>query len=301
VAAVGGELQPPPSNWTGVIEVTGTTDDLIDLAVPTLTQLVQELDGLILTVRGEERELTTLSAVAASDAVGSSEGLTTIPFTFTQPGLWDRFLRLAARPEAAFFFLVAGLTVAVFEMYAIGPGVAAAAAAISLFLSAYGLSVLPVRWWAVGAAVAAIGAMTASVQKGGVLALVILGSALLVWSGFNFTTGQPQVVPSVAGVIFAILAVLFFFLLAIPTVARARFSTQIIGRDRLIGRSGRALTRFGFDGLPDGLVEIDGARWPATSHREARIDEGSQVVVVGVQGWRVEVDPFPSPVRENYP
>jgi membrane-bound serine protease (ClpP class) len=301
VAAVGGEVRPPPPAWTGTTEVTGTTKDLVDLAVPTLTQLVQELDGRILIVGGEERVLTTLSSVPVSDAVGSSEGLTTIPVTFTQPGLWNRFLRMAARPEAAFFFLVAGLTVAVFEMYAIGPGVAAAVAAISVFLSAYGLSVLPVRWWAVGAAVAAIGVLTASVQKGGVLALAILGSALLVWSGFNFTAGQPQVAPSFAGVIFAILAVLFIFLLAIPTVARARFSTQTIGRDRLIGRSGRALTRFGFDGLPAGLVEIDGARWPATSHREARIDEGSEVVVVAVQGWRVEVDPPSLPVRENYP
>lgn len=300
IAARGGDLRPPPPDWTGVMDVSGATEGLVDLTVPTLSQLVQELNGHVLIVRGEETELTTLTSLGTDEADGA-ERLTTIPVTFTQPGLWDRFLHLSVRPEAAFFFLVAGLTMAVFEMYAIGPGVAATVAGILLFLSAYGLSVLPVRWWAVGAAVAAIAVMAASVQKGGVLALTTLGSVLLVWSGFNFTAGEPQVVPMGAGIAFSVLAVLFFFLLAIPTVARARFSTRTIGRDRLIGRQGRALTRFGRDGVPEGLVEIDGARWPATSHREARIEAGSQVVVIAMQGWRVEVDPYPPRVAKIDP
>jgi membrane-bound serine protease (ClpP class) len=295
VAGVGGDLRSSPPGWVEEAEITEPVEDLVDLVVPSIGQLVQEIDGLGVNVRGEPVNLTTLTAVNDPNSDGAVEGLTTIPVRLSQPGLWDRFLRLAARPEATFFFLVAGLTVAVFEMYAVGPGLAAIVAAISLLLSAYGISVLPVRWWAVGTATAAIAILAASVQKGGMMALTLLGSALLAWSGFNFTNAAPQVVPGPAGVTFSILAVLFFFLLAIPTVARARFSTQTIGREGLIGRSGRALTRFG----PDGLVEIGGARWPATAHREARIEQGSEVVVIAVDGWRVEVDPQHTPVREN--
>jgi membrane-bound serine protease (ClpP class) len=285
IEADDGELLPPPPDWSGEIEVTAPVGGLVDITVPTISQLFQELDGLEVTVRGQPRVITTLT----TDLPTNGEGVTTISVNFTQPDLWDRFLRLAARPEATFFFLVAGLTVAVFEMYAIGPGLAAVVAAISLFLSSYGLSVLPMRWWAVAASIVALAILTASVQKGGVLTLTVIGSALLAWSGFNFTDGAPQVTPAAAGVIFSILAVLFFFLLAIPTVARARFSTRTIGREGLIGRTGRALTSFS----PDGLVEIDGARWPAMAHREARIEKGSEIVVTSVVGWRVEVDPRP--------
>jgi membrane-bound ClpP family serine protease len=160
-------------------------------------------------------------------------------------------------------------------------------------LAGHGLAVLPVRGWAIVAAVTAIGVLAAGAQKGGVLASTILGTGLLLWSGFALNAGAPQVETSPIGVLLGVAAVLFFFLLAIPTVARARLSTRTIGRERLIGRAGRALSDF----LPDGLVEIDGARWPATAHREAAISEGAEVVVVAVYGARVEVDPVP--LREN--
>ena len=63
-----------------------------------------------------------------------------------------------------------------------------------------------------------------------------------------------------------------------PTVARSRFSTQTIGRESLIGRPGVAAS----DLTPDGEVEIDGATWRATSHREAGITKGDPVTVLGV-------------------
>jgi membrane protein implicated in regulation of membrane protease activity len=89
----------------------------------------------------------------------------------------------------------------------------------------------------------------------------------------------------------SILAVLFFFLLAMPTVGRARFSTPTMGRDYLIGRRGNARV----DLTPDGVVDVDGAQWPATTHREAAIHAGEPVTVTGVVGWQLEVEP----VREN--
>ena len=192
------------------------------------------------------------------------EGITTVPATFVQPGLLHRFLHLGARPEAAFFFLVMGLSVAAFEFYAVGPGLAAIAAALSLFLASYGLSVLPINWWALAAALVAMWLLTVSYQKGGILGLNLIGTVLLTWAGFSFSAGGPQVRTGVAGVVLSVLAVLFFYLLAIPTMGRARFSTQTIGREGLVGKTGRAITEFS----PEGVVEVEGARWPATAHRE---------------------------------
>jgi membrane-bound ClpP family serine protease len=278
------DLVSEPSGLTERQLVANPIPGLVDLVVPSLRQLVQQLDGVSFEVEGVVRTLSTITDQVPGSEV--ADGVTTIPVSFSQPGLFHRFLHLSARPEAAFFFLVAGLTLAAFEFFALGPGLGAALSGLSLLLAGYGMAVLPTRWLAVAVTAIAIGLFTVSNQKGGVLGLGLLATVLLAWAGFNFSLGSPQVRSGVPGVLFSVMAVLFFFVLAIPTVGRARFSTQTIGRTGLIGRRGTAVADFS----PDGVVEIDGARWPAIAHREAGIKVGSPVVVTSVEGARVEVD-----------
>lgn len=241
-------------------------------------QVVQLLDGRTVRYAGGEAVLSTLVEV---------EGGETISTVVRSPGWWDGFLRLASTPEAAFFLLVAALTVAAFEFYAIGPGIAAGVAAVCLFLAGYGIAVLPVRWWAVGLTLGSVWLLAVAYQRGSVLALNLIGLVGLTVAGFSFTDAAPQFSPGIPGVLLTIGSAAFFFLLAMPTVARSRFSTQTIGRDHLIGRPGRAVS----DLVPDGVVEIDGARWRATSHREAGIRRDDPVVVTAVEGWFLEVAP----------
>lgn len=276
--------EPPSSDFfDDVIEIDAPIEGLIDQAdanTASVRQLAQSIDGT--EVNG--KVVSTMREFTAADG---SEGVTVLTTVIRQPGLWDRFLRLASTPEAAFFFLVAGLTIAAFEFYAIGPGIAAGVAAVCLFISGYGLAVLPVRWWAVALAVAAVLLMAGSYQLGGVVVLTGIGLLALVGAGFWFTDTAPQITPGVPGVLLTVGSAAFFFLLAMPTVARSRFSTQTIGRETLIGRHGLAAT----DLSPDGEVEVEGARWKATSHREAGIKAGDAVVVDGVEGWYLEVSP----------
>ncbi len=121
-----------------------------------------------------------------------------------------------------------------------------------------------------------------------------LGAILLQIGGMFFIDGGGQIDPRWWLILPSVLAALFFFLLAMPTVQRARLSTQTIGRDSLVGHIGRALVDFD----PDGLVEVNGARWRATAHREAGIAEGDEVSVTGVDGLYLEVD-RPDPNRER--
>lgn len=241
-------------------------------------QVVQLLDGRTVRYAGGEAVLSTLVEV---------EGGETISTVVRSPGWWDGFLRLASTPEAAFFLLVAALTVAAFEFYAIGPGIAAGVAAVCLFLAGYGIAVLPVRWWAVGLTLGSVWLLAVAYQRGSVLGLNLIGLVGLTVAGFSFTDAAPQFSPGIPGVLLTIGSAAFFFLLAMPTVARSRFSTQTIGRDHLIGRIGRAVSDLG----PDGVVEIDGARWRATSHRESGISRDDPVVVTAVEGWFLEVEP----------
>lgn len=252
-------------------------------------QVAQLLDGATVDTAAGPVELRTIRTLTLEDG---TEGPSVLPTIIREPGLWDSFLRLAATPEATFFFLVAGLTVAAFEFYAIGPGIAAGVASISLVLAGYGLSVLPVRWWAVGLVLAAVAALAWSYQAGGVLALTVIGLIALLVSGLSFTDAAPQIVPGAAGVLLTVAGAAFFFLLAMPTVARSRFSTQTIGREGLLGRTGVARTPVD----PDGEVEVDGATWKAHAHREAGLAPGDPVTVVGVDGWYLEVEPVE---REN--
>ena len=284
IAGTTGDLVPPSDGFESPYTVTATSD-LIDRVAPSIRQLIQDLDGETFVVGGREATISTITAAEDGD------GVTTVPTTFTQPGLLLRFAHLSLRPEATFFFLAIGLTVAAFEFYAVGPGLAAVAAALALLLGSFGLAVLPVNWWAVAGAITALLFLTMSYQRGGVVALTALGGGLLLWSGFNFSGGEPQVRTGIPGVILTALAVFFFYLLAIPTMGRARFSTRTIGRAGLVGRRGLALTDFG----PEGVVEVDGARWPAAGHREARIKAGAEIVVTAVRGWELEIEPG----REN--
>jgi len=245
---------------------------------PTLRQYLQDLDG---------ETFSTASGPVTVETIRDFEGGVTLKqTTFKKPGLITRFFRLAVTPEAAFFFLVVGLSIVTFEFFALGPGVAAAVASVSLLLAGWGVVNLPVRWWALGLAIAGWALLTAAYQKGGLLLLTVAGTVALQLSGMWLVDGGGQIDPRWWLVLPSVLAVLFFFLIAMPTVQRARLSTQTIGRDSMIGMIGTALSDF----EPDGFVEVNGARWRASAHREAGILEGNEIVVTGVDGLYLEVE-----------
>ncbi len=127
---------------------------------------------------------------------------------------------------------------------------------------------------------------TVDYQRGRFRLLSTAGAAALLAAGLSFTDASPQIEPSIWGVIFAVAGVWLFYRYAMPTVARARFSTPTIGREYMIGRSGVALVSF----APDGEVEVDRARWSATAHREADITQGDEIVVTSVDGLYLEVE-----------
>ena len=246
---------------------------------PTIRQFLQDLDGAVFgTADGD----VTVSTVRAFE-----DGVTLKPVTFRKPGLGTRFLRLAVMPEATFFFLIVGLTIGVFEFYALGPGVAAGVSAVSLFLGGWGLLTLPTRWWAVAGVVAALLLLVTAHQRGGRLPLTVGGAVLAQVSGMYLIDGGGQIDPRWWLILPSVLGALFFFLMAMPTVQKARLSTETIGRDGLIGETGSALVDFD----PDGVVEVDGARWRATAHREAGLNQGDSITVTGVDGLFLEVEP----------
>lgn len=274
----GGDHAVPPG--AGNLATETSPVEGLDLELqPSLRQFLQELDG--------ESAPTSNGPVTLATVEPFEGGVTVKPVTFRKPDLITRFFRLAVTPEAAFFFLVIGLSLVTFEFFALGPGVASAVAAVSLLLGGWGIVTLPVRWWAVGLVVLGWFLLTSAYQKGGFVVMTAAGAIVLQTAGTFLVAGSGQIDSRWWLILPSVLAVLFFFLIAMPTVQRSRLSTETIGRDSLIGHRGRALV--GFD--PDGVVEVNGARWRATAHREAGLIEGMEVVVTGVDGLYLEVDP----------
>ena len=73
---------------------------------------------------------------------------------------------------------VAGLALAAFEFYAAGAGVAAAVAALSLFLAGYGMATLPINWLAIAATVVGLVLYTWDFQRNELGLRSIAGTAL---------------------------------------------------------------------------------------------------------------------------
>jgi membrane-bound ClpP family serine protease len=268
-----------------VVKVDGPIPDVVDEALPSIGQVVVWLDGQEVASREGVTTLATAEEVTGDD--GTLRLSPTVPVRFHEPGLVTRTLRLAIRPEAAFFFLIMGLTLAAFEYYAIGPGLAAVAGVASLLIAGYGLAVLPLRWWALVLIGAAMVVYTVAFQRRSFGLLSVLATGALLTGGLFLTDAAPQMTPSVWGVALTVLVAIFFFVYAMPLTSRARFSTGTIGRGRLIGRAGSAVTAL----IPEGVVEIDGSRWRARSHREAGITAGDAITVTAVRGLELEVEP----------
>jgi membrane-bound serine protease (ClpP class) len=265
-------------------EVTGP-DALVDIVVPSLGQLVTALDGMTLpSARGPAVVDTANSEV---DAAGNTVMVPSVQVRFSEVSIWGRTLRLGIRPEAAFFFLVAGLTLAAFEFYAAGTGVMAVVAIASLFIAGYGLSELPLRWWAVAATLLGVLAYIGDLQRDALGWRSLVGTILLGVGGVWFTDAAPQISPVWWAVMLVVVGTALFFAVGMTAVVRSRFGTRTIGREHLIGRRGTAAGPI----APVGPVDVDGARWRAKSTRASGIGAGDAVEVVAVSGIELEVAP----------
>ncbi len=256
----------------------------LDLVQPSIGQFVVGLHDRQVMIGGAPVTLETAIAVIGDGVVNlrpSGE------VTFIEPGLIDATLRLGIGPEAAFFFLMVGFSLVAFEFYAAGPGAAASVGVVSLLLGGYGISVLPVRWWAVVLIPVGLLLYTMDFQRNDLGWKSMLGTGALISAGLFFTDAAPQIVQTWWIVLIIVLGTALWFGFALTTIVRSRFSTQTIGRDHLVGRIGAADTAI----APEGTVVVDGAKWQARSTRASGIAPGDRVEVVAVEGVVLEVDP----------
>jgi membrane-bound serine protease (ClpP class) len=261
------------------------TGEIVTIVQPTIGQFIAALDGMDVETPLGNVQLETAEQVTLED--GTVATVSSVDVRFLKPTLLTRFLRLGTRPDAAFLFLMAGLAVAAFEFYAAGAGIAAAVAALSLFLAGYGFATLPMNWGAVVASMLGIGLYTWDFQRHELGIRSIVGTILMLWGGIAFVGGPPQIGTSFWAVVLTVVGIMLFYLFAMTTIVRSRFGTPTIGREHLVGAIGVADSALD----PDGVVVIDGAKWRARAHRAAGIAAGAEIEVLAVEGITLQVAP----------
>ncbi|HSF86134.1 MAG TPA: NfeD family protein [Acidimicrobiia bacterium] len=267
------------------VEVSEPIPGVVDEVVPTIGQFIASLNDRSMATASGEVVARTTTVTTAED--GTEIVVPDVNVAFLKPSLRTRFLRLAIRPEAMFFFLVIGLAAAAFEFYAAGVGITAAVASLALFLAGFGIAVLPMRWISLLAVLVGMVLYTVDFQSSTISWRGLLGTLLLLAGGLTITDAAPQFGPRWWAIVLSVVAVAAFYMVALTTVARSRFSTRTIGREHLVGKTGVAETVFD----PTGIVEVDGARWKARSHRAAGVAPGDEVEVLAVSGVMLEVGP----------
>ena len=108
------------------------------------------------------------------------------------------------------------------------------------------------------------------------------------------TVDQHTLRPSWLTLLVGIGGIAFTFYSGMPSMTRTRFATPTVGRERMIGAAGRAVT----DIAPDGSVQIGEARWKARTNRATPVKAGETARVVAIDGIILEVEPEAGGARD---
>ncbi|MFA9444021.1 NfeD family protein [Egicoccus sp. AB-alg6-2] len=248
---------------------------VLDIEAQGLEPLLVELDGVTLDA-GDGAEQTL--------RIRGDE----IEVRFHSLGLVRRLLHAATTAPFIYLLLTIGLGMLLFEVFQPGFGVAGMAGIVTIGISAFGLSVLPVVWWAVALVVLGLLLYAVDTAIAGFGPITLAATVAFVVGSLNFYAADALQLPVWLVVSTALLA-LVFFVFVMTSVLRAQAGPEGVSVDDLVGRPGIVRSVLN----PEGHVYIDGALWRARWTGETkRAKVGTPVRVHAVEGAVVLVEPF---------
>lgn len=241
---------------------------VIDLIANDLDELIEELNGRVVSLPDGAKMLSTAAAVVIRD----------------EPTMRERLLAKISDPNIAYLLMLLGIFGIFFELQnpgAIFPGVIGA---IAILLAFYALQLLPVNFAGLALILLAIilFLLEIKVPSGGLLTIggvvsMLIGSIMFIDSPLPFMRVSLAVI--IPSVIFTAL----FFLFAVGMGLRAQRKRVVTGDRGIIGEIGTARSNVG----ETGSVFVHGEHWNACS--DEPISEGTRVEVVAVDGMLLTV------------
>jgi membrane-bound serine protease (ClpP class) len=244
--------------------------NVIDVIATNESELLQQINGRVLTVNHQSVTLDTAALVIEN----------------IEPDWRNKFLSTIANPEILLILIMLGVYGLWFEGTnpgAILPGVVGV---ICLLLAAYALQVLPVNYAGLALIVVGIALIAAeafvpsfgALGFGGIVAF-IFGAIMM------FDSGIPGYGISISFVVgFAVVAGLLL-LWMVSYLVKLRRRGAVTGKESMLGSTGIAMESF----AGAGRVWLEGAPWAAVS--KIRIENDQQVVVTAIDGLTLEVEP----------
>lgn len=249
-------------------------EGVIDIVAPNLESLIEQLDGMTVTIDGEPREIST-------------DGLTV---TEIEPGWTTQLLATITNPNIALILLMIGIYGIIFEFLNPGALVPGTVGAICLLVGFYALAVLPVDFVGLALIVLGIGLM---IGEAFAPSFGILGIGGLVSFMFGATILFDTDVPEFRVNWSVIAAVGVFSAGVIILVARVGISSfkhrVVSGSEELIGASAKVIDWAGHEGH----ILVHSERWNAVGPEG--LSEGQTVVVEEMSGLKLTVSPQVDP------
>jgi membrane-bound serine protease (ClpP class) len=245
--------------------------NVIDIVARNIDELLDQADGMTVTVRDDERTLSTEGLVVES----------------LDPDLRTRILATITNPNVALILMMVGIYGLIFEFINPGSLYPGTIGAISLLLGLYALAALPLNYAALGLIILGIALMVAEAFApsfgilgiGGVIAFII-GAAMLLDPGVPGFEIAWEVIGGVAAVTLA------FTLIVMRLAIGAHGRPVAVGREHMIGTRAKVLQDWSGT---SGHVMAVGERWEAVS--AVPLEPGQAVRVAGMDGLTLSVEP----------
>lgn len=261
-----------------------------DQGIATIANMVDALDGF------EKGGLVLNTTIETVSADGTVQRDTLAVVRFAKLSLLDELFHTVASPPVTYLLLLIGLALILFEFFTAGIGIAGAVGAGSLILAAHGLAALPTRNWAIAIILLAMLAFAVDVQVGVPRFWTGIGIGLTIIGSWFLFDSLPDVSlrPSWITLITGVGGIMLTFIVGMPSMVRTRFATPTIGREWMIGATGVVVNRTD----PDGVVEVNAAKWRARTNRATPLEPGDQVKVIAIDGVTLEIEPMEGAARD---
>ncbi len=167
-----------------------------------------------------------------SEVIQTDDGPRLSPLTKTKINrlnLIDQLMHTVASPPITYLLLVSGLALLLFEFFSIGVGIAGVIGAISVALSAYGLTILPFRPWALLLIIFSMLAFAIDIQTVVPRVWTLIGQIMFT-IGTIFLYYEVNVEMSWIPMSVGIIGVLVLMARGMPIMIRGRFATTQIDR-----------------------------------------------------------------------
>lgn len=255
---------------TAKTETEALKAKLIDVISPKLDDLLQVIDGRVVTTAAGKVKIETKNAVV----------------TRGEMNLREKILKIITDPTIAYLLLILGLAGLYFEFSTPGAILPGVLGAIALILALYAFSQLPINYAGVllillGIVlfIAEIKVVSHGVLTAGGLTSMVLGSLMLIDAPVPYMRISLWAILGTAG------GTALFFLFVVGAGVKALRARTVTGMEGLIGEVGVVRMRL----APRGQVFLRGELW--TAEAEGEVEAGESVRVTGVDGLTVHVVP----------